>query len=132
GVVGRHPVHHGGQRHAAVRALWQRSRSVHADAGADCGGVGSAGQSACLPRHHRACTRVWPAVWRNRTARLACTGETARALLAHRSCTACGGAGMTSAIIRCLVAIATTCPEGCNLLLLLRTAGLPVSLSGSN
>ena len=84
-IADRHAIHHGGERHAALCPLRQRTRSVHPHAGAHRRGLAGAGQPARMPRHHRARARLRPAVWCDRFARLTGAGAPARPLLADRS-----------------------------------------------
>ena len=55
--------------------VWQRTGGVHPHPGADRQGLGAAGQSICLPRHHCACACVRAAIWCDRVpgrARICC------------------------------------------------------------
>src|SRR5580658_3754142 len=89
--VTRRAVHHGSERHAALRAVRQRIRRVHPHLGENRFGLAAAWVDVRLPRHHGSRACVWPAVWGARVARLAGGGTAARLVLADRSRPVGGG-----------------------------------------
>jgi peptidoglycan/xylan/chitin deacetylase (PgdA/CDA1 family) len=89
------PFHDGGERHAALRAVWERTGRLHADPNEDCGGLAPAGQSIRLPGHYAPCACFWTALRCSRVPGLAGGGETQPALLADGPFSAGGVVGLT-------------------------------------
>src|SRR5579859_1409107 len=81
----RHAFHDGGERHAALYPLRQRTRCLHPHPRAYRRELAAPRLRRRLPEHHLARPHLRPPLWRDRLPRLARRGPHRAPLLAHRS-----------------------------------------------